>query len=77
MNTYYKSKLGEVLTKEDWLEWGAKFYRYVEIEAPSNVWERLVKVLKLKKVSLILEESEASYVEEISYDEEVSNLYRG
>ena len=58
MTTYYKSKLGETLAKEDWMVWGKSFYAHVESEVPANMWERIVKVLKLKKVTLIIDETD-------------------
>ncbi len=45
---YYKSKIGEVRTKEQWIEWAEKSsYR---LRKNPNTWHKVVKLLELTAV---------------------------
>ena len=59
MNELYKSKLGDLKSKKEWLEWAYEFYREIGTSVPSNVFERVVKVLKLELVEDLAAEGEA------------------
>jgi len=54
--SFYRSKLGEVKTKQEWLTWADEFYaslgvdKQVNIKKPVDYWERVQKVLKLLPV---------------------------
>lgn len=67
MRLLYKSKLGEVKTKQEWLLWGEDFYNKIchyetRVKRPKNIWERIVKVLKLEEVGY-LDEGYSQYPE--------------
>lgn len=55
----YKSKIGEVQTKDYWVSWFKGSFSYAVkgmperagFKAPSNEWERVVKILKLERIS--------------------------
>ncbi len=54
MNVYYRSKIGEVKTYEQWREWAIGFYEGLveegHIDLPDDWMKRLTRVLKLEIV---------------------------
>lgn len=54
--TLYKSRTGEINSKEVWITWWLSGFSY-EGSAPVDLWERLQKVLKLE----ILEDNHENF----------------
>ncbi len=58
MNDLYRSRIGEVRTKQYWIDWFQQSLKVVAAglparsgyKAPTNYWERVEKILKLEKV---------------------------
>ncbi len=52
MDDLYESKLGEIKTKKEWIDWSKDFYSKLDIKEPLNYFQRMEKVLGLTRSTI-------------------------